>query len=109
MPKDLGGLVQLQIECLLSDRALQIDLVAETLAISSRSLQRALASQGRTYSRLLSETRIRQAARWLEGTDKSIAEIAFDLGYQDSSNFTRAFRLQTGLSPRAFRCNARGF
>ena len=96
LPEGLGGLVQLQIECLLSDRALQIDTVAESLAMSTRSLQRGLARQGLTYSQLLAETRMRQAAHWLESTDKPIAEIAFDLCYTDPSNFTRAFRLQTG-------------
>ena len=50
-----------------------------------------------TYSRLLSETRMRKAAIWLENTDKPIAEIASELGYQDASNFTRAFRRQAGM------------
>jgi len=42
----------------------------------------------------------------LENTDKSIAEIASDLGYTDESNFTRAFRRKIGESPQAFRDNA---
>jgi AraC-like DNA-binding protein len=107
LPEDVGGLVQLQIESLLSCRALQIDFVAETLAMSPRSLQRALARQGLTYSQLLAETRIRKAAHWLEYTDKPISEIAFDLCYTDASNFTRAFRLQTGVPPQTFRETAR--
>ena len=108
IPEDLGGLVQRQVESLLSCRALQIDLVAETLAMSTRSLQRALAIQGLSYSQILTDARIRQAAHWLENTDKPIAEIAFDLAYTDASNFTRAFRRQTGVSPLAFRNNVRG-
>ena len=107
LPEDLGGLVQLQIESLLPCRALQIDFVAETLAMSPRSLQRALARQGLTYSQLLAETRTRKAVHWLENTDKPIAEIAFDLCYTDASNFTRAFRLQTGVPPQTFRDTAR--
>jgi AraC-like DNA-binding protein len=108
VPKEVGGLVQLQIESLLTCRALQIDLVAESLGMSSRSLQRALASQGLSYSQILTDARIRQAAHWLENSDKPIAEIAFDLAYTDASNFTRAFRRQTGVSPLAFRNNVRG-
>ena len=108
LPDDLGGLVQLQIESLLPCRALQIDFAAESLGMSSRSLQRALASQGLTYSQLLTEARIRQAAHWLENTDKPIAEIAFDLCYTDPSNFARAFRRHIGVPPLAFRCKARG-
>ena len=107
LPENLTGLVQLQIESMLSRRPLQIDIVAETLAINTRSLQRSLAKQGVTYSQLLAETRMRQAATWLENSGKPIAEIASDLGYQDASNFTRAFRRQAGVAPLAFRDNAR--
>jgi AraC-like DNA-binding protein len=107
LPEDLGGLVQLQIESLLPCRGLQIAFVAETLAMTPRSLQRALARQGLTYSQLLAETRMRKAAHWLENTDKPISEIAFDLCYTDASNFTRAFRLQTGVPPQTFRDKAR--
>jgi AraC-like DNA-binding protein len=103
LPEDLGGLVRLQIESLLSDRAYLIDSVAETLNMSRRSLQRKLAAQGLTYSHLLTEARMTQAGRWLETSDMPIAEIAFALGYTDASNFTRAFRWQTGVSPQAFR------
>jgi AraC-like DNA-binding protein len=86
---------------------LLIDTVAETLTMSRRSLQRSLAKQGLTYSQLLAETRMRQAADRLENTDEPIAEISFDLAYTDASNFTRAFRRQTGVSPQTFRYNAR--
>jgi AraC-like DNA-binding protein len=106
LPEDLAGLVQLQIEALLPGRAMQIDTVAETLGMSARSLQRALERQGLTYSKLLGEARVRQAAKWLEGSDKPVAEIAFDLGYTDAANFTRAFRRQTGVPPQTFRANA---
>jgi AraC-like DNA-binding protein len=103
LPEDLAGLVQLQIGCLLPDRASKIDFVAETLAMSVRSLQRGLASQGLTYSQLLAETRMRRATKWLADADKPIAEIAFDLGYTDPSNFTRAFRRHAGVSPQTLR------
>ena len=103
LPKDLAGLVELQIESLLPDRAVPVDLVAETLGTSRRSLQRGLAFQGVSYTDLLTEVRVRRAATWLECTDKPVMEIAFDLGYTDASNFTRAFRRQTGVSPKAFR------
>lgn len=107
LPEDMGGLVQVQIEALLSDRTLHVDTVAESLAMSRRGLQRSLAEQGLTYSQLLTDIRVRKAAVWLENTDKTIAEIAFELGYRDASNFTRAFRRQTGVPPQAFRGNAR--
>jgi AraC-like DNA-binding protein len=56
---------------------------------------------------VLAETRIHLAASELTDTDKPVAEIAYDLGYADSSNFTRAFRRQIGTSPQAFRETAK--
>jgi AraC-like DNA-binding protein len=106
LPPDLAGLVQLQIESLLPDRAVPVDLVAESLGTSRRSLQRGLALQGVSYTDLLTAVRVRRAATWLECTDKPVMEIALDLGYTDASNFTRAFRRQTGVSPQAFRDTA---
>lgn len=105
LPTNLAGLVQLQIESLLPDRTIEIDAIAESLAMKRRSLQRSLAKQGLTYSQILMLTRIRLAAKWLARSDKPIAEIAFDLGYEDSSNFTRAFRREAGISPQDFRDN----
>jgi AraC-like DNA-binding protein len=103
LPNDWVGAVRLQIETLLPARAYPIDTIAESLAVSTRSLQRRLAEQGLTYSQVLAETRLRLAANWLQYTDMPVHEIAFDLGYTDASNFTRAFRAKTGVSPHAFR------
>jgi AraC-like DNA-binding protein len=103
LPTNLADMVQLQIGCLLAGRACQLDTVAESLAMSGRSLQRALAQAGVSYSQILTEVRMHRAADWLDNTDKPVAEIAFDLGYTDTSNFTRAFRRQLGVAPQAFR------
>jgi AraC-like DNA-binding protein len=103
LPGDLGGMVQLQVEALLSDPSLTIDAVARSLGWSTRSLQRHLALHGITFSQLMSEIRLRQSRLLLEQTEKPILEIAMELGYSDASNFTRAFRRQMGVSPWAFR------
>jgi AraC-like DNA-binding protein len=103
LPNDLGGVVRMQIESFLLQGAYQVDAIAESLAMSKRSLQRLLAEQGLSYSQILSEARQRLAVVWLETTDKPVGEIAFDLGYTDSSNFSRAFRREVGSTPQAFR------
>ena len=107
MPRDFAGLVALQIAALLPGRAVSVDVAAETLDMSRRSLQRGLAAHGTSYTDLLAQVRLRRAAEWLERTDKPVVEIALDLGYADASNFARAFRRQTGVSPSAFRQVAR--
>jgi AraC-like DNA-binding protein len=103
LPSDLAGLVELQIASLLSGRAPPVDLIAESLGTSRRSLQRGLAQRGISYTDLLTKVRLRRAAEWLERSEKPVVEIAFDLGYADASNFTRAFRQLTGVPPSAFR------
>jgi len=103
LPRDLAGLVALQIGSLLPGRPMSVDVAAETLGMSRRSLQRGLAEQGSSYTDLLGKTRLRLAAEWLERTDKPVVEIALDLGYADASNFTRAFRRAIGVSPSLFR------
>jgi len=103
LPSDLSGLTELQIASLLSLRTPTVDLVAETLGMSRRSLQRGLADEGVNYTDVLARVRLRRAAEWLAQSDKPVSEIAFDLGYADAPNFTRAFRKLTGVTPSAFR------
>lgn len=107
LPDTLAGIVSLQVESLLSNRAVLVDNVAESLGMSRRTLQRQLSGEGLTFSEVLARTRVSRAAAWLENSDKPIVEIAFDLGYRDSSNFTRAFRRVAGVPPQAFRDAAR--
>ena len=80
-----------------------IDIMAEAAGISRRSLQRKLAQQNLAYSQLVKDTRIRLAARWLETSDTTVTDISNALGYNDMSNFIRAFRQRTGVSPQAYR------
>jgi AraC-like DNA-binding protein len=105
LPNDLGGMVRVQIESFLRQGTYQVKAIAESLAMSKRSFQRLLAEQGLSYSQMLGEARQHLAVDWLETTDKPIGEIAFDLGYSDSSNFSRAFRRQVGIAPQVFREN----
>ena len=102
---NVSDMVRLQVEALLCEETLHIDTVAESLDMSRRSLQRALAEQGTSYSELLADTRAHEAIRRLRYSDEPVADIAFNLGYTDASNFTRAFRYRNGISPQHFRQN----
>lgn len=57
---------------------------------------------GKTFSQLLLEQRMERAVMLLKGTDLSIEEIAAMLGYSNSSNFLKAFRMYYHMSPREF-------
>jgi AraC-like DNA-binding protein len=107
MPVDFLDSLEQLIVMLLSDGYPDARLTAEAAGMSTRTLQRRLTELGLSYSKMVNQTRLRLAAARLMETDLSIAEIAESLGYNDASNFTRAFRCQTGVAPRAYRLNNR--
>lgn len=81
--------------------------VASGLHVSTRTLKRRLAAQGVTYSEVLEEQRREKALLLLRSPSLSLDEVAEQLGYSDTSNFRRAFRRWTGVSPAAYRRTAR--
>ena len=58
---------------------------------------------GETIFDFTQNLRMDAAKRLLETTEKSITEIAFDVGYEYSSNFTTAFKRRFGLTPSVAR------
>ncbi len=58
---------------------------------------------GTTPHQYLIGARIRRAARLLLDTKRSVTEIAYDVGFEDLSNFVRTFHRVVGSSPRAYR------
>lgn len=58
---------------------------------------------GLTPQRFLQEQRLARACQLLELTGQTVAEIAYEVGYDNPFYFTRRFKLATGRSPRAFR------
>ncbi|MCM1135574.1 MAG: helix-turn-helix transcriptional regulator [Clostridium sp.] len=57
---------------------------------------------GKSFSEILLEQRMERAASLLKRTDLPIEEIAQMLGYSNSSNFYKAFRVYYGKSPREY-------
>lgn len=105
MPAGFTTSIEQLVASLLADGHPSIHAAAETVGMSARTLQRRLAEVGVTYSGLVSSIRTRQAKELIADAEMPIADIAAQLGYTDSSNFGRAFRRQTGVSPLAFRCS----
>ena len=58
---------------------------------------------GRTYTELLQEKRLSQAAWLLRNTERKVDEIANAVGYENISYFHRLFSARYGLSPRSYR------
>ncbi|QUD88641.1 AraC-like transcriptional regulator QhpR [Phenylobacterium montanum] len=85
--------------------------VSRTLGMSSRTLRRKLAEEGRSFQSLLDECRMRLAAfEFLVRPDVSIAQTALRLGYSEHSTFTRAFLRWSGMPPQSYiRCSRAAF
>jgi AraC-like DNA-binding protein len=77
--------------------------IAKDLGMSVRSMQRKLQNSGTSYQELLEQTREDLAIKYIEGTKNSMTEIAFLLGFSESSAFSRAFRRWVGVSPLTLR------
>jgi AraC-like DNA-binding protein/mannose-6-phosphate isomerase-like protein (cupin superfamily) len=58
---------------------------------------------GRTMTSYVNDYRISVAAQWLTQTNKSILDIAFEVGFGNYSHFNRQFQRSKGKTPGAFR------
>ena len=103
----LSSRVQQALLDALPDGAPDKAAVARSLAMSPRNLQRRLAEEGTSFSALLEEARTSLARTYVEEGRLSVTEIAFMLGFADTSAFSRAFKRWTGLSPRAWAARPR--
>lgn len=63
------------------------------------------ASVGKTAAALINEQIILEAKRYLLATPNQIKDIAWHLGYEDTSYFIRFFKKHTGQTPDVFRKN----
>ncbi|WP_028316978.1 AraC family transcriptional regulator [Desulfatibacillum aliphaticivorans] len=80
-----------------------IETTAQSMGISPRSLQRHLRNQGTSFTEILDETRKHLAENLIRYPHLSVTDVAFQLGYSDSSNFSRAFRRWFGKSPNMYK------
>lgn len=83
--------------------SISIDQVAMLLGTSARTLQRKLKDEGLKFQFLLDQYKIGLCNYYLEKTDHAIKEIAYELGYNDSSAFIRFYKKHTGMSPSQVR------
>ena len=88
---------------------IELEDAARQAAVSPYHFLRLFAAVlGVTPHQYLLRTRLRRAARHLAGDDKPVTEIAYDVGFNDLSNFVRSFHRAAGVSPLKFRQGSRG-
>lgn len=77
--------------------------VARALGLSTRSLRRRLASEGKSYSAIVGEAMATLAKDLLLQRRLTIQETAHAMGFSDPRTFHRAFKRWTGLTPSVYR------
>ncbi len=70
----------------------------------SREIKR---KTGKTYTQLVQDKRLAQAAFLLKNTDRNVADISAAVGYENISYFHRIFADAYGMSPRHYRLQER--
>lgn len=81
----------------------QQDDIATMLNINTRQLQRKLSTHGTSFSELLQQIRLTLAHQYLCDPCMAMVDIAFALGFQDQSNFVKAFKKWCGETPGQYR------
>jgi AraC family transcriptional activator of tynA and feaB len=80
--------------------------IARDLSISTRSLARVFAAHNETVMQRVFDERVRQAMKLLTkpgATHRTITEIAFACGFNDSSHFGRVFAARVHATPSQWR------
>lgn len=95
--------VRLAIEQLLPAGAVQEEKVAGIVDLNSRTLHRRLSEDDQSFRSLLKDVRMTLAERHLNEDHYNLTDIAFMLGYSDSSAFSRAFKSWFDVTPSDFR------
>ena len=85
-------------------RPLGVEFYAEKLFMSSRNLNlicQRIMSQ--SVSEIIDTRKLTEAKNLLAGTQKSVSEIGFELGYNEKSYFSNVFKKKSGQTPTEFR------
>jgi len=77
--------------------------IADNYGISLRQYQRNLSALDTNFTKLLNEVRHEQAKQYLSDNELTLADITHLLGFNDQSNFTKAFKRWEGVTPNNYK------
>lgn len=80
-----------------------LDVIARSLQMSGRSLRRHLQHGGVNFTQLLDEIQLEIADMLLKEPSLSVKRIALQLGFDEPSSFSRAYKRWSGISPAQYR------
>lgn len=87
-----------------SSEEISLDVLADRVGLSTIYISKMFKEKwGINYIDFLTECRIEKAKELIRNPEKSIKEIAYDVGYHDPNYFSKVFKKTTGSSPMAYR------
>jgi len=88
---------------------IKLENAAEMVNMSAISFSRLIKQRtGKSFMEFVIEIRLGYATRMLIESNKSIAEICFECGFNNISNFNRIFKKRQDCTPTEFRMNFKG-
>ncbi len=103
----LAQRVRAQVLSTLKEGPISAEDVALKMGVTRRTLTRRLRQQGTSFTELLEDVRHKVAIHYLNTSDHTVEDIAFLLGFSESSAFVRAFKRWQGVAPMAYRRSQR--
>lgn len=95
------------IQMLQSSPDIQMHDVARAVGLDASAFSRAFKTMtGMTFSSYSRSVRVWRARTLLAETDIPITDVCFEAGFNNLSNFNRYFKLETNMTPRAYRHSA---
>ncbi|MCE0495883.1 helix-turn-helix domain-containing protein [Vibrio salinus] len=90
-------------------QSLSVNRVSEMFKVSPKVLSNKLVQlTGLSTNRFINHLRVRRAVPMLR-RGRSITDVAFSVGYNDSNYFSTKFKAVTGMSPRSFMMKERSY
>lgn len=96
---DITTIVRSHLAASMAQGPLTLSQIAQKMHLSERTLQRRLESEGVHFSHLSDEVRKELALRYIADPHLSMGEVAYLLGFSETSSFHRAFKRWTGMTP----------
>jgi len=90
---------------------ISVSAVAKQLELNQRRLERLFNDQvGLTAKEFARNKRIKQARFYLkQHPERSLAEVAYDLGFYDQAHFTKQFKQVVGISPKVYATKSQSY
>ncbi len=102
-PQSLAARIKAYLRSIKPERWPDFEALAGHFFMAASTLRRKLALEGQSYQSLKDQVRRDLAIARLDNGDGNFSDLAFELGFADTSAFYKAFKKWTGSTPGQYR------